>query len=298
MSIDVQARPAAASEMPLGPVQVGHDRLALLRYLVRREPFGCALFLLFVVTAVLGPTLAPYNPEDTDPLIRLEGPSAEHLLGTDQLGRDLLSRILGGAQIAAEAALIVLAVGALIGSPLGALAGTLGGRTDALLSRAIEVIQGFPVVILALGFVAVTGRSLLYAMIAVGIGAIPAFFRIARSIGIQMRSREFVEAARSYGASRAQIIRSEVMPNAIGALIVVASYEAAVAVMYESALSFIGIGAQQPTPSFGRMLFEAKGYLGDDPSYALFVGAALAIVILGLNLMGDALSDRFQGEAE
>ena len=294
MSADASPAEAAVAVGERGRLG-GRRSWALPRFLLRRDPFACFLVLAFLLAALVGLVFSPGSPNAVDLLARLEGPSSAHLLGTDQYGRDLLSRVFVASGIALQAAAIVLAVGALVGIPLGAIAGTLGGWVDMVLSRIVEIIQGFPVILLAIMFVAVTGRSLLHAMIAVGIGAIPDFFRITRSVGIQLRSREFVEAARGYGAGRLQIVRSEILPNAVGPLAVVASFDAAGAIMYESALSFIGLGAQPPTASFGRMLFEAKGYLAGDPSYAICVGTVLVLVILGLNLLGDALSDYFQG---
>jgi peptide/nickel transport system permease protein len=293
MSIEL-APTAAGRPAPEPTAMPGRRRFGALRYLMRRDPVACLLVAVFVLVALLAPVIEPYSPTSVDVLARLEGPSSTHLLGTDQFGRDLLSRIIAATRIAAEAAVIVLAVGALIGAPLGAAAGVMGRLLDAVLSRLVEVIQGFPVVLLAIVFVAVTGRSLFYAMLAVGIGSIPDFYRIARGVALQLRSREFVEAARGYGASWPRIIRTEIMPNTVGPLMVVASFDAATAVMYESALSFIGLGAQPPTASFGRMLFEAKGYLAQDALYAVFVGVGLAAVILGLNLLGDALSDYYE----
>jgi len=188
----------------------------------------------------------------------------------------------------------VIAIGGVAGTILGSLAGLFGGTVDAIISRIIEIVQGFPIVLLAIAIVAISGPSLTHAMLAVAVGAVPDFARVARSVAIQLRSREFVEAARSVGASEWRILASEILPNMIGALVVIATFDGAQAVMYEAALSFLGLGVQPPQASFGGMLSEAKDYLALDAWYAFVCGVALAAVILGLNLMGDALSDYFQ----
>jgi peptide/nickel transport system permease protein len=273
-------------------------RLDVVRFLLRRAPLACLLVSVFVICAVFGPWLEPHDPNSIDLLDRLQGSSGAHLLGTDPFGRDVLSRLIDAARVAAEAALIVVVIGGLIGTVLGLLAGGLGGTIDLVISRVIEVVQGFPVVLLAIGIVAILGPSLVNAMLAAGIGAIPDFARISRGVALQLRRREFVEAARSAGASELRILRTDVLPNLLGSLIVITSFDAAQAVMYESALSFLGLGVQAPVASYGVMLSEAKGYLGDQPLYAVYTGVALALVILGLNLIGDALSDYFDRGSE
>ena len=273
-------------------------RFDLLRYLARHAPLATLLVGGFLVLAVFGPWLEPHDPNAIDLVSRLQGSSWNHLLGTDQYGHDVLSRLIAAARVAAEAALIVVLIGGAIGTVLGLLAGGLGGVIDLVISRVVEIVQGFPVILLAIGLVAILGPSLVHAMLAAGVGAIPDFARISRGIALQLRRREFVEAARSAGASELRILRTEVLPNMVGALIVITSFDAAQAVMYESALSFLGLGVQPPTSSYGVMLSEAKGYLSEQPLYAVYTGVALALVILGLNLIGDALSDYFdRGEA-
>jgi peptide/nickel transport system permease protein len=269
-------------------------RFRLVGYLARKDPLACVLVVLFLGVALLAPVLAPYPPNEVNLDTTLQGPSAAHWLGTDQFGRDLLSRILFASRVAAEAVLIVIAVGGTVGTVLGSVAGLVGGAIDAFVSRAIEIVQGFPIVLLAIAIVAITGPSLTNAMLAVSIGAIPDFARVARSVALQLRTREFVEAARSVGASEPRILVSEILPNMIGAIVVIATFDGAQAVMYEAALSFLGLGVQPPEASFGGMLSEAKEYLSIDAWFAFVCGVALAIVILGLNLMGDALSDYYQ----
>ena len=282
-----------------GPQELGarpatrRRRFELLRFVVRRGPIACFLVGAFLIVALFGQWLEPYNPNAIDLLSRLQGSSWEHLLGTDQYGRDILSRLIAAARVAAEAALIVVVIGGAIGTVFGLVAGGLGGAVDMVISRIVEVIQSFPVVLLAIALVAILGPSLFNAMLAAGIGAIPDFARISRGIALQLRRREFVEAARSAGASELRILRSDVFPNLVGSLVVITSFDAAQAVMYESALSFLGLGVQPPQASYGVMLSESTAYLNQAAYYAIYTGIALALVILGLNLFGDTLSDYF-----
>lgn len=275
----------------------GRGRLALPRYLLRHSPLAVALVALFVVTAILGPLLAPHSMTDTDLSAALQGPSAAHWLGADALGRDVFSRLLGATRVAAEAFLIVALIGGVFGTALGTVSGGLGGALDLVVSRAIEVVQGFPTVLVAIVIVALTRPSLANAMVAVGIAAIPDFARVARGVAIQLRDREFVQAARGIGASELRILWSEVLPNMVGPLIVVASFDGAQAVLWEAALSFLGLGVQPPAPSFGSMLREAQSYLSIQPWLAVVAGLAVSAVILGLNLLGDGLSDFYDRDS-
>jgi peptide/nickel transport system permease protein len=269
------------------------DRLAMLRYLVRHGPLAVALVSLFLLTAIFGPSLAPHSITDTDLSTALQSPGADHLLGTDALGRDVFSRLLSATRVAAQAFVIVVVIGGVLGTLLGTLAGGLGGLLDMVVSRATEVVQGFPTVLVAIVIVALTRPSLTNAMVAVGIAAIPDFARVSRGVAIQLRDREFIQAARGLGASEIRILWSEVLPSMVGPLIIVASFDGAQAVLWEAALSFLGLGVQPPAPSFGSMLKEAQSYLSIQPWLAIVAGIAVSAVILGLNLLGDALSDYY-----
>jgi peptide/nickel transport system permease protein len=270
----------------------------MARFLLRRDPLACFLVSTFVLVAILAPLLQTHSPNAIDLSRSLESPSFDHWLGTDELGRDLLSRIVGSTRVALTASLFVVAIGATIGTILGTLAGGLGGTLDLVVSRLVETLQGFPVVLLAIAIVAIAEPSLSSAMLAVGVALIPGFARVSRGIALQLKHREFVEAARSAGASEFRILRREVLPNMAGPLIVLASFDIGAAILYEASLSFLGLGVQPPTASFGGMLSDAKGYLYDQPLYALFPGIAVALVILGLNLLGDALGDYYQERPE
>jgi peptide/nickel transport system permease protein len=282
----------SASAATLAVRPRGHH-LGMLRYLVRHSPLAVALVALFLLTAIFGPALAPHSITDTDLSIALQNPSAAHLLGTDALGRDVFSRLLSATRVAARAFIIVVLIGGVIGTLLGTLAGGLGGLLDMVVSRVTEVVQGFPLVLLAIVIVALTHPSLTNAMIAVGIAAIPDFARVSRSVAIQLRDREFIQAARGLGAGEIRILWSEVLPNMVGPLIVIASFDGAQGVLWEASLSFLGLGVQPPAPSFGSMLREAQSYLSIQPWLAVVAGIAVSAVILGLNLLGDALSDYY-----
>lgn len=263
---------------------------------MRHSPFALALVGLFVAAALIGPLVAPHSMTDTNLAIALQGPSMSHWLGTDPLGRDVLSRLLGASRVAAQAFLIVVLIGGVIGTTLGLIAGGRGGVIDLLVSRVTEILQGFPTILVAIVIVALLNPSLTNAMIAVGLAAIPDFARVSRSVAIQLRDREFIEAARGLGASEARILRSEVLPNMVGPLIVIASFDGAQAILWEASLSFLGLGVQPPAPSFGSMLREAQSYLAIQPSLAVIVGLAVSGFILGLNLLGDALGDYFDAQ--
>lgn len=264
-----------------------------LAYILRRSPVAVLLVTLFLIAALFGPWLAPHSMTDTNLGQALQPPNATYWLGTDALGRDVLSRLLGSAGVAAQAFLIVVLIGGVLGTLFGLVAGGIGGLTDLILSRVIEILQGFPTVLVAIVIVALLNPSLTNAMIAVGLAAVPDFARVARGVAIQLREREFIQAARGLGMSEMRILLSEVLPNMVGPLIIIASFDGAQAIMWEAALSFLGMGVQPPYPSFGSMLREAQNFLAIQPSLAITVGLTVSAIILGLNLLGDGLSDYY-----
>jgi peptide/nickel transport system permease protein len=275
------------------PSPAGRRRGAVFFYLLHRSPVAMGLVTLFLLAALFGPWLAPYSMTDTNLTEALQLPSRVHWMGTDPLGRDVLSRLLGAAGVAAQAFLIVVVIGGIFGTMLGLIAGGLGGLFDLVISRVIEILQGFPTVLVAIVVVALLNPSLTNAMIAVGLAAVPDFARVARGVAIQLREREFIEAARGLGMSEMRILMGEVLPNMAGPLIIIASFDGAQAIMWEAALSFLGLGVQPPVPSFGSMLREAQNFLAIQPSLAVTIGVTVSAIILGLNLLGDALSDYY-----
>ncbi|MGB3536691.1 MAG: ABC transporter permease [Mesorhizobium sp.] len=268
-------------------------RGAVFFYLLHRSPVAMVLVALFLLAALFGPWLAPHSMTDTNLTEALQLPGRAHWLGTDPLGRDVLSRLLGAAGVAAQAFLIVVVIGGVFGTLLGLIAGGLGGLFDLVISRVIEILQGFPTVLVAIVVVALLNPSLTNAMVAVGLAAVPDFARVARGVAIQLREREFIEAARGLGMGEMRILVSEVLPNMTGPLIIIASFDGAQAIMWEAALSFLGLGVQPPVPSFGSMLREAQNFLAIQPSLAVTIGVTVSAIILGLNLLGDALSDYY-----
>jgi peptide/nickel transport system permease protein len=273
---------------------VRRRRQGMLAYLARRSPLALLLVTLFLFAAVFGPLISPHSMTKTDLSLANLPPNGSYWLGTDALGRDVLSRILGSAGVAAQAMLIVVLIGGILGASLGLVAGGLGGITDLIVSRVTEILQGFPTVLIAIVIVALLTPSLTNAMVAVGLAAVPDFARIARSVAIQLRDREFIQAARGLGAGELRILVTETLPNMIGPLIIIASFDGAQAIMWEAALSFLGLGVQPPAPSFGSMLRDAQNYLNINPWLAVTVGVAVSAIILGLNLLGDALSDYYE----
>jgi peptide/nickel transport system permease protein len=262
-----------------------------LSAIFRRQPLGTVVVLLVLVCGLFAPLLAPYDPALPHMPDRLQGPSATFPLGTDEFGRDLLSRLLFGARIAIQAGIIAVGIAMIGGVLIGLFAGYFGGKVDYTLSRLIEGMQAFPVVLLAIVITAILGPSLRNAMIAIGLATIPDFARITRGVVLPTKEQQFVEASRVMGASHARTLARAILPSCIPALIVLLSFSVANAILYESGLSFLGLGAQPPQPSWGTMLASAKSYMFDDPWYTLIVGVTLSATIVALNLVGDAIRE-------
>ncbi|MCK2245101.1 MULTISPECIES: ABC transporter permease [unclassified Crossiella] len=246
---------------------------------------GCAALLSLVWT--------PHDPTLVDATLRLTGPGPEYWLGTDRFGRDIVSQLMVGAQTTLLIGLVSVGAAALLGTPLGVLA-ALGPRwLDELVMRANDLLLAFPTLLLAIMFGAVFGADTSTAMIAIGIATVPGFARIARAATAQVRSAEFVLAARAAGRGRTGIAVRHVLPNIGGLVIVQGSVSFAIAVLAEAALSYLGFGTRPPTPSWGRMLQESQELLSVEPRLAVAPGIAIAVAVLGFNLLGDGLRDRF-----
>jgi peptide/nickel transport system permease protein len=259
---------------------------------VRQQPVAAAVVALFLAAGLFAPLAAPQDPNKIHMRERLLGPSGAHLLGTDEYGRDLLSRIIFGARIAAEAGVVAVGIAMVGGVLIGLVSGYFGGPLDYALSRLIESLQAFPVVLLAIAISAVWGPSVRHAMVAIGVATIPDFARIARGVVLPTKQFAFVEAARVTGCSHARIIRTHILPSCRPAIVVLLSFSIANSILYESALSFLGLGAQPPQPSWGTMLSTAKSYMFDHPSYSIVVGVSLSLTIIALNLVGDAIGEQ------
>jgi len=269
-------------------------RLAgILRVLLRSRTaaFGLGLTVVLVLLAVLAPWVAPYRPHEIHPIDSLSPPSSRYLLGTDDLGRDVLSRIIYGARVSLSVGAIAIGIAAAAGVSLGLAAGYVGGRLDALIMRVMDALLAFPAILLAIALMAVLGPSLENAMIAIGIINIPAFARITRANVLSIREKEFVEAARALGAWTSYIAVLVILPNCLSPLIVQGSLGLANAILVEAALSFLGLGVQPPEPSWGSMLAFGRNLLAQAPWYATFPGLAIFVTVLGLNFLGDGLRE-------
>ena len=258
---------------------------------------GFAVSALLVLTAALSLVYTPQDPLQMSITGRLQGPSAAHWLGTDQFGRDLLSRIMTGAVTSISVGVIAVGIGMGIGVLLGMLSGYFGGWLDEGFMRLIDAVQGFPAILSALLFSAVFKPGIGISMVAIGIAFIPVFARLARGSFLELRDREFVLAARALGAGDAALILRHIFPNTLSPLIVQATISFPVAILAEAALSYLGLGTQPPHPSWGLMLKDAQNFLGLSPWYAIFPGGAIALTVLGLNLLGDGLRDLLDPKA-
>jgi peptide/nickel transport system permease protein len=269
-----------------------HSRIArTVITIFRRQPLATLVVAVILLCGLCAPVLAPYDPALPHMPDRLQGPSQAYPLGTDEFGRDLLSRLLYGARIAVQAGVIAVGIAMAGGVFIGLLAGYFGGRIDYTLSRLIEGLQAFPVILLAIVITAILGPSIWHAMMAIGIATIPDFARITRGVVLPAKEQQFVEASRVMGSSHARILSRAILPNCIPALIVLFSFNVANAILYESGLSFLGLGAQPPQSSWGTMLSSAKSYMFDNPWYTIIVGITLSATIIALNLVGDAIRE-------
>jgi len=254
---------------------------------------GAALTGLFVFTVLLSLVWTPYPVAAIDVASRLQPPSAAHWFGTDHFGRDVLSMILVGARNSLAVAVVAAGVGLLAGVPLGLLAAARGGWVDELVMRTNDLVFAFPSLLLAIMITAVAGPGAINAVIAIGIFNIPVFARVTRGAALSLWTRDYVLAARVAGKGRALISLQHILPNIANLLIVQGAIQFSMGVLAEAALSYVGLGVQPPTPSWGRMLNEAQTLIGFAPWLAIFPGVAIVLSVLGLNLLGDGLRDRF-----
>ncbi len=268
-------------------------RSRVWRKLLRRKGamFGAVLALLFLAVAILAPYLAPYDPLRTDWSAVRSPPSPQHWLGTDELGRDVLSRVIWGARASLLAGVVSVAIAMALGVPLGLLSGYYRGWIDEVIMRFTDALLAFPFLILAIALAAMLGPSLTNAMIAIGVSTAPAFIRLARGQVLSVMVEEFVQAARALGASDARIMLKHVLPNAFSPLLIQGTLAVAAAIIAESSLSFLGLGQQPPAPSWGSMLNVAKNFLAEAPWMAVWPGIAIFITVLAFNLLGDGLRD-------
>ncbi len=251
---------------------------------------GCIVALLALV-AIFGRWLAPYDPMSMNFAARFAPPSLAHLFGTDDFGRDVFSRVVYGAAVSFKVAFIAVGISGTVGVLLGLTAGFLGGWIDELVMRIMDVLFAFPAVLLAITVMAILGRGVGNAMVAIAIVYIPIFARVTRGAVISVRGREYVTAARAMGQGPWRIMLRHVLPNALGPIIVQTSLSLAFAILAEAALSFFGLGTQPPDPSWGRMLSVGRSFLDQAPWMGIFPGLAIMVAVLGFNLLGDGLRD-------
>ncbi len=252
---------------------------------------GMTILALFLMAGLFASYLAPYDPYEIALEAGLKKPSAQFWLGQDELGRDLLSRIIYGARLSLVIGAIAVAIGVGVGVPLGALSGYFGGWFDLLLQRLIDIVLAFPGILLAIVLVAILGVGLPQVMVAVGIVSIPTYTRLVRGQVLAMRSQEFVDAARALGATSSRIIWRHVLPNALAVIIVQSTLQFASAILSAAALGFLGLGAQPPAAEWGSMLSNARQYIRLAPHSVTFPGVAIMLTVLGFNLLGDAIRD-------
>jgi peptide/nickel transport system permease protein len=257
----------------------------------RLAVIGFALIAVFVLIAVFASVISPFDPIQQNYDQLLQPPSIRHWFGTDNLGRDVLSRVIYGTRVSLTAGVVAVALAALIGVSLGLLAGFLGGVTDNIIMRLIDAMLAFPFLVLAISLAAILGPSLQNAMLAIAVVSIPVFARVTRGQVLSERERDYVQAAKALGANDPRIMLQHVLPNIAGPIIIQCTLSIAGAILAESSLSFLGLGVQPPTPSWGEMLNVARGYLRDAPWTAIAPGVLIFIAVLAFNLLGDGLRD-------
>ncbi len=261
---------------------------------LRRSPsaiIGLIIVILLVLAGVFAPLLTPHDPVRQELIKVLQAPSAEHLLGTDHLGRDVLTRILHGARLTLFMGFFAVAVGLIFGVPLGVISGFYGGWVDMAIQRVMDLMLSFTTFLLALALVSLLGVGVLNVIIAVGVSTIPRFTRLVRSSVLTIREVTYVEASRAVGTRQGRIMLKHVLPNALSPVIIQATLSMGATILTAAGLGFLGLGVQPPTPEWGSMLGEGRNYIFHSPSVTTFPGLAIFVAVLGFNLLGDGLRD-------
>jgi len=282
----------SAIDVAAAPPRVRSRSRALRR--LRRRPmavFGLVVASLFVLMALFAPLIAPYDPAATNFSAVLQGPSAAHIMGTDDLGRDVFSRVVFGARASLEAGVLATLLALVVAVPLGLMAGYYRGWWDPVISRVSDVMLAFPFLIVAVGMAAIFGPSLRNVVVALGVAAIPWVVRVTRGEALALREQEFVRAAVANGAGDRTVLSRHLLPNMAGTLLVQATVWIPQAIIGEAVLSFLGLGVQPPTPSWGSMLSAAQPFISIDAWLALWPGLAIFLATLSFNLLGDGLRD-------
>lgn len=252
---------------------------------------GLVMLGILAIVALFAPLIAPFGINEINVANRLAPPSAEHWFGTDDLGRDVLSRVIMASRVSLQVGFISVGIALLLGVPVGLVAGYYGGRIDSILMRLMDILFSIPAIVLAIAILAALGPGIMNAMIAIGIVYTPIFARITRGSVLSLREAVFVRAARSLGATDVRIIGTHILPNAIAPIIVQTSLSLAFAILAEAALSFLGLGVQPPDPAWGRMLSDGRGFFQQAPWMAIFPGLAIVVTVMSFNFVGDGLRD-------
>jgi peptide/nickel transport system permease protein len=275
--------------------RVGTNAWREIRKFLMTNPLGAAgggIVLVMVMTAVFADALAPYNPFEINQRLQFQPPSLNHWLGTDEFGRDVLTRLIYGARIALFIGLTSAFIGATAGAVLGVISAYLGGKVDLILQRIMDVLLAFPLLILALAIVTVLGRSIPNVVLAIAIPIIPRTTRIVRSSALAVKEHMYVEAARAVGVSHPRVMLRHIIPNVMAPYLIMLTAQLGGAILVEASLSFLGLGTAEPTPSWGLMLSgSAAAYAEKAPWVAIFPGVAISLAVFGFNLFGDALRD-------
>src|SRR5689334_20920183 len=295
-STPASATDALGVAAPVAPALAARDEQRVrgfARRLVRNRigMAGAIIVIGCLVVAVLAPLIAPYGAEETHPNWKLFAPNEYFLFGTDEFGRDILSRIMFGAQISLQVGLISVALALAFGATAGLIAGFVGGWLDGLIMRCMDVLFAFPAILLAIGIMAVLGTGVLNAMLAIGVVYAPSFARLTRASVLSLKEMEFIQAARVVGIGETQILARHVFPNILAPLIVQISFSLSTAILTEASLSFLGLGTPPSTASWGAMLSASRRFVELDPWPAIFPGLAIMLLVLGFNLFGDGLRD-------
>jgi peptide/nickel transport system permease protein len=271
---------------------VGFRGFAYRLMRTRLAPVGVVVVLLLILTAIFAPLIAPYQPQQQIFADALSGPSRSHWFGTDQLGRDTFSRVVYGSRVSIQVGIIAVGISLLIGTVLGLISGYAGvSIIDSIIMRLMDALLAFPALVLALAITAALGPSLTNVMIAIGIVGIPIYARLVRGQVLSVREREYIEAARTIGVPDTRIMWRHILPNVTAPLIVQASIGVAIAILAEASLSFLGLGVQPPTPSWGGMIAVGKDWLGQAPWMAFAPGVAIFVTVLAFNFLGDGIRD-------
>jgi peptide/nickel transport system permease protein len=288
-----QREATAAGLQPMSEVLLISQRQRAWRTFKKNRTavIGLAMVLLIVLVALAAPVFAPDDPLEQTVRARLEPPSASHILGRDDKGRDILSRVIYGTRVALEVGIFSVLLGGTLGTAMGTIAGYFGGKVESVLMRLTDILLSFPDLITGLLVMAVLGPGLLKLIIAIGLTIAPRFARISYGPTLSIKNKEFIEAAHSIGVRDERILRAHILPNILGDLLVYASLWTASAIRLEASLSFIGLGVQPPTPTWGQMIREGTLYLTNVPLYSLGPGIALLLAVFAFNLVGDGLRD-------